>query len=77
MTAENDFIGSSKIWRLLSCLKLGDYHKYFNVSTEEVKQRLKYAMMGHFTGMERPKAGGIDSSYGQSTAIISNGSAEI
>ena len=51
---QDDFLKSSKVWRCLSCLHLGEYSKYFNVTTKEVKQRLKYTLYGHFTGMPRP-----------------------
>lgn len=50
----NDFIKTSKVWRCLSCLRLGDYSKYFNVSTQDVASRLRYTLYGHYTGMKRP-----------------------
>ena len=51
---KDDFIKSSKVWRCLACIKLGDYSKYFNVTTTEVVSRLKYTFYGHYTGMQRP-----------------------
>lgn len=51
---KDDFIKSSKVWRCLACIKLGDYSKYFNVNTKEVASRLKYTLYGHYTGMQRP-----------------------
>ena len=49
-----DFLKTSRLWRCLACLKLGDYSKYFNVSTKDVGARLKYTLYGHYTGMARP-----------------------
>ena len=49
-----DFLKTSRVWRCLSCLKLGDYSKYFNVSTKDVGARLKYTLYGHYLGMARP-----------------------
>ncbi len=51
---KDDFLKSSKVWRCLSCLHLGEYSKYFNVTTKEVVERLKYTAYGHFTVMQRP-----------------------
>ena len=49
-----DFLKTSRVWRCLACLKLGDYSKYFNVSTKDVGARLKYTLYGHYLGMARP-----------------------
>ena len=38
----------------MACFNLGDYAQYFNVTTNDVKERLKYTLIGHFTGMPRP-----------------------
>ena len=42
------------MWRCLSCFNLGDYGKYFDVSTKDVLARLRYTLIGHFTQMPRP-----------------------
>ena len=49
-----EFLQSSRVWRCLSCLKLGDYSKYFDTTSKEVGTRLKYTLYGHYTGMQRP-----------------------
>jgi hypothetical protein len=46
--------GDSSLWRCLSCINLGSYQKYFDVTTAQVKERIYFAMVGHFTGMQRP-----------------------
>ena len=35
-------------------MHLGEYSKFFNVTTKDVVERLKYTTYGHFTGMPRP-----------------------
>ena len=51
------------MWRFLSCLQLGDYSQYFNVTTKEVTTRLKYTIYGHYTGMQRPSFTNSHSNY--------------
>ena len=50
----DNFLQSSFVWRCLSFLHLGDASKYFDVTTEEVKERLKFTLYGHFIGARRP-----------------------
>ena len=50
----DNFLQNSFVWRCLKCLNLGDYSKYFDVTTEEVKERLKFTLYGHFVGAKRP-----------------------
>ena len=35
-------------------MHLGEYSKYFNITTADVGKRLRYTIYGHFTGMQRP-----------------------
>lgn len=43
------------------CCKVSDYKPYFDVTTDLVAQRLKFAVAGHFLGLSRPLAsGGLD-----------------
>ena len=51
---QDSFLQQSWVWRCLSCVNLGDYTQYFDVTTKDVLARLKYTLIGHFTNMPRP-----------------------
>ena len=51
---EGFFPDDSYLVRCFSCIKVSDYTKYFDVTTVQVKERLRFALTGHFVGMERP-----------------------
>ena len=52
------FSEDSKLLYCLSCIKIDSFQKYFDVTTEEVKERLNFAVLGHFKGMKRPNKPG-------------------
>ena len=51
---EGFFPDDSYLVRCFNCIKVSDYTKYFDVTTVQVKERLQFALTGHFVGMERP-----------------------
>jgi hypothetical protein len=51
---EGFFPDDSYLVRCFRCIKVSDYTKYFEVTTLQVKERLRFALIGHFVGMNRP-----------------------
>jgi hypothetical protein len=51
---EGFFPDDSYLVRCFSCIKVSDYTRYFEVTTFQVKERLRFALIGHFVGMNRP-----------------------
>lgn len=70
-TVQSDFLKTSKLWRCLECLNLDEYNKYFDVTTQEVVDRLKYTLYGHYLGM-KPVAFTNQTSYQNVNAQTQN-----
>jgi hypothetical protein len=53
--ADGFFESDSRLVKCFSCCSVTDYQKYFDVTTDQVIQRLRFAIMGHFSGAQREK----------------------
>jgi hypothetical protein len=48
----------SRLLKCFNCIEIADGKKYFDVTSDLVFERLKFATIGHFIGMQRPRSTG-------------------
>lgn len=58
-TSQGFFKSESRLLACFSCCKVVDGQKYFDVTTELVVERLRFAAIGHLLGMPRPAQVGM------------------